>query len=179
MKSLLNQTLAAFICPLVLFLLAGSAHAQSSFWDDYDKTATEEPTKITVYRSESCGCCKRWIEHLEKHNFVIEDHIVSNPHQVKEALGLPFQLGSCHTAIVNDYVVEGHVPANDIKKLIADNPQHIAGLSVPQMPHGTPGMETGLRYDDFNVLSFSKDNKVNVFSSYKHINHGQYQQQNK
>jgi len=178
MKSVVKPALAAFICSLAFFLLAHSAHAQSSFWDDYENTATE-PTNIIVYRSESCGCCKRWIEHLEKHNFVIEDHVVSNPHQVKEALGLPYQLGSCHTAIVNDYVIEGHVPANDIKTLISTNPRHIAGLSVPQMPHGTPGMETGIRYDDFNVLSFSKDNKVNVFSSYKHINHGQYQQQNK
>jgi hypothetical protein len=177
MKRLSSPAFAALVSSIVLLLLANSINAQPSFWDDVEQTATE-PTKIIVYRSESCGCCKRWIEHLEKHNFIIEDHIVSNPHQVKQALGLPYQLGSCHTAIVNDYVIEGHVPAQDIKTLIAEKPKHIAGLSAPQMPHGTPGMETGLRYDDFSVLSYSKQNKISVFSSYKHINNGQYQKQN-
>ncbi len=160
----------------VLITSSVSVSAQPLFWDSFEKQQSE-PLTITVYRSPTCECCKRWIEHLEKHDFVVKDNIVTNTYNVKEAVGLPKQMASCHTAIVGDYVIEGHVPANDIKALLTDKPTTIIGLSVPQMPHGTPGMETSIRYDNFNVLSFSKDDKASIFSSYKHIKHGQYQKQ--
>jgi hypothetical protein len=176
MTHILKPTATIFVSLIAFFLMASSVNAQPSFWDDFEKTATE-PTTISVYRSPNCECCKHWISHLEKHDFIVEDNVVMNPYAVKEGVGLPKKMASCHTAIVGDYVIEGHVPANDIKQLLKESPNDIAGLAVPEMPHGTPGMETGLRYDDFNVLSFSKNNETGVFSGYKHISQGEYQKQ--
>ena len=159
-----------------LLISSFTVSAEPLFWDSFEKQQTE-PLTITDYRSASCQCCKRWIDHLEKHDFIVKDNIVTNTYDVKEAVGLPKQMASCHTAIVGDYVIEGHVPANDIKKLLTDKPTDIAGLSVPQMPHGTPGMETGMRYDDFNVISFTKQGETGIFQSYSHQKDGMYAKQ--
>jgi hypothetical protein len=101
---------------LFLFLLIPSlsASAEPLFWDSFEQQSSE-PLNITVYRSPSCQCCERWIAHLEKHNFIVDDKVVMNTYDVKEAVELPKKLASCHTAIIGDYVIEGHVPANDIK----------------------------------------------------------------
>jgi hypothetical protein len=85
---------------------------------------------------------------------------------LKQQYGIPSELASCHTAIINDYVIEGHVPADDIKQLLIDKPE-IAGLTVPAMPVGTPGMEMGNRKDSFRVLQFDKESKVQSFSEYR------------
>lgn len=161
------------IITLLLLVMTSAGFAQPLFWDSFENNQSEQIT-ITVYRSPTCQCCKRWIEHLEKHNFLVDDRIVMNTYDIKEGVGLPVQMASCHTAIVGDYVIEGHVPANDIKTLLRQQPTDIAGLSVPQMPHGTPGMETGLRYDDFNVISFTKQGKASIFRNYKHDTGGMY-----
>jgi len=157
---------------LVLLSTSLSTSAEPLFWDSFQKT-TSEPLTITVYRSPSCQCCKRWIAHLEKHDFIVNDNVVTNTYDVKEAVGLPKKLASCHTAIIGNYVIEGHVPANDIKTLITSK-SDLAGLAVPQMPHGTPGMETGARYDDFSVIGFTKQAKTRIFSVYKHTSSGHY-----
>jgi len=148
-----------------LMLLQPMAYAES-IWDPKQPPALiEKPLNITVYRSESCGCCKDWIDHLEKHNFKVDDIINNDMHTVKRELGLPGELASCHTGIIDGYVIEGHVPAQDIKRLV-NRRLDIAGLAVPRMPHGSPGMETG-RKDEFSVIAFDKKGNFEQFSHYK------------
>jgi hypothetical protein len=149
-----------------LLVLTQPAFAENVWDPKQSPTLAEKPLNITVYRSESCGCCKDWLNHLKKHNFVIEDITNEDINAVKLKLGLPTQLASCHTAVIDGYVIEGHVPAQDIKQLIQTKPDNIAGLSVPQMPHGTPGMETG-RKDDFYVVAFDKQGKMDAFNVYQ------------
>ncbi|MFN6567509.1 DUF411 domain-containing protein [Dendronalium sp. ChiSLP03b] len=119
----------------------------------------------TVYRSPECNCCGKWIDHLKTQGFEIEDFLTSDIEAVKQKYKVPDNLTSCHTAIVNGYVVEGHVPAEDIKRLLQEKPK-IAGLSVPHMPVGTPGMEIGNQKDPYTVFSFDNKSKVEVFNKY-------------
>lgn len=154
------------LLPLLLaILLAPHAFADSTWDPQQAPSLFSSPLNITVYHSKSCGCCKDWISHLEKHNFIIENIPSNDMHRVKNKLGVPAELASCHTALINGYVIEGHVPAEDIKHLVNSKPE-ITGLSVPQMPHGTPGMETG-RQDDFQVISFDNKGNYKRFNSYQ------------
>ncbi|MBW4561679.1 MAG: DUF411 domain-containing protein [Mojavia pulchra JT2-VF2] len=119
----------------------------------------------TVYRSPDCSCCSGWIDHLKAKGFEIKDFPIPDIQAVKQRYNLPDNLSSCHTAIVNGYVIEGHVPADDIKRLLQEKP-NVAGLSVPQMPVGTPGMEMGNQKDPFTVFSFDDKGSVAVFNRY-------------
>ncbi|QLE58540.1 DUF411 domain-containing protein [Nostoc sp. TCL26-01] len=119
----------------------------------------------TVYRSPDCSCCGGWIDHLKSQGFTVKDIPTTNIEAIKHKFNVPDNLTSCHTAIVDGYVIEGHVPAQDIKRLLQEKPQ-VAGLSVPQMPLGTPGMEIGDKKDPFSVLFFDQDHKVGVFSNW-------------
>lgn len=123
----------------------------------------KKPT-ITVYKDPSCGCCKSWIEHLIKHGYRVDAKDSPNMTEIKRTLGVPDALSACHTAVVNGYLIEGHVPAADIKRLLKNKPK-IAGLAVPGMPMGSPGME-GPRTQHYQVLSFDKAGKTKVFASY-------------
>ncbi|MDZ8227697.1 DUF411 domain-containing protein [Nostoc sp. ChiVER01] len=119
----------------------------------------------TVYHSPDCNCCGGWINHLKAQGFQITDFSTPDIETVKQKFNVPDNLSSCHTAIVNGYVIEGHVPADDIKRLLQEKP-NVTGLSVPQMPVGTPGMEMGDRKDPFSVLSFDSKDSVAVFNEY-------------
>lgn len=131
----------------------------------YMPAHAEQPTEITVYRSPSCSCCEGWIEHLKQNNFTIKDMPTEDMAALKTKYGVNDEMASCHTAIVNGYIVEGHVPADDIKMLLKTKPK-VVGISVPQMPSGTPGMEMGGRKDPYNVMSFDAENHTSVFKSY-------------
>ncbi|MGO1657401.1 MAG: DUF411 domain-containing protein [Marinobacter sp.] len=120
---------------------------------------------IHVYKSPTCTCCTAWIDHLEDNGFDVEATDTQNMNRVKIDAGLTRNLASCHTAFVGDYVIEGHVPADDIHKLLADAPQ-AAGLSVPGMPVGSPGMEMGDRKDQYQVLMFNEQGQTKVFSEH-------------
>lgn len=126
---------------------------------------TVEPIVIEVYRSPSCGCCSKWIAHLKENQFDVKDHVTNDVQVIKDKYGVPEKMASCHTALVNGYVVEGHVPAADIKKLLKLKPA-VIGISVPGMPSGTPGMEMGGKKDPYQVVSFDEEKKYEVFSSY-------------
>lgn len=104
---------------------------------------------VEVYKSPTCGCCSKWIDHLRDHGFTVNAHDVGNK-EARARAGISPSLGSCHTAMVNGYAIEGHVPARDIKRLLRERPQAV-GLAVPEMPHGSPGME-GARSDPYDVL---------------------------
>ena len=118
---------------------------------------------IEVYKSASCGCCEGWIKHLQDNGFSVNAHDVASPGDYRDKFGMPQALGSCHTALVQGYVIEGHVPASEIRQLLAQRPK-AKGLAVPAMPLGTPGME-GPRSDPYDVLLVQADGR---YSTYRH-----------
>lgn len=121
---------------------------------------------VTVYKSATCGCCKAWVSHLEENGFSVEAHDVGNMLEYKQKAKLGAGMGSCHTAFVDGYAVEGHVPAKDLKRLLLEKPD-ISGLTVPRMPMGSPGMEVeGQPADPYQVLSYKDGEEVGVFSDY-------------
>lgn len=119
---------------------------------------------VTVYKDPSCGCCKAWIAYLQRHGYRIDARDTDNLAEVKTNLGVPAALSGCHTALVGGYIIEGHVPAEDIAKLLATKPR-IAGLAVPGMPAGSPGME-GMPATHYKVIAFTKSGVTSVFASH-------------
>ncbi|MGR9053127.1 MAG: DUF411 domain-containing protein, partial [Gammaproteobacteria bacterium] len=125
------KTIVSLVFGTIL-LLANAAYAEQT------------ETEVVVYRSPSCGCCGKWIEHLRENNFNVKEIAVDDMSVIKKRYGVPNNLASCHTALVDGYVVEGHVPASDIKALLSSKAK-INGIAVPGMPTGSPGMEMGGR----------------------------------
>jgi hypothetical protein len=125
----------------------------------------EGPIGMRVYMSPTCGCCSVWVEHLEENGFEVETVLRHDMGEVKASLGIAPQLSSCHTGVVNGYLVEGHVPASDIRAFLAEAPEAL-GLAVPGMPIGSPGMEMGDRVDPYDVLVLQTDGSTRVMSSY-------------
>lgn len=121
------------------------------------------PIKITVYKTATCGCCKDWVTHLVKNGFSPTVHDLDDLTETKTNLHVPPALASCHTAVVGRYVIEGHVPADLIKKLVADKPTTIIGLAVPGMVPGSPGMETGQK-EPYDVIAFTAEGKRSVYA---------------
>lgn len=149
---------------LLLALITTPTWAANPVWLN---GKTDDSHEITVYRSATCGCCKGWISHLKDHNFEVKDVVVTNINDYKAKYNVPIKASSCHTARINGVTIEGHVPAQDIKNLLAQKNDDIRLLTVPAMPSGTPGMDTpGASKDAFNVYSIDKDDKVGVYKSY-------------
>ena len=112
--------------------------------------------EVIVYKSPSCGCCAKWVDHMRDAGFEVKVNNTSDVYPIKQEYGLPRGMGSCHTAIVDGYVIEGHVPANDVQRLLAEKP--IArGLAVPGMPIGSPGMEQGSYKERYEVILFGPE----------------------
>ena len=121
---------------------------------------------VAVYKDAACGCCSQWVEHLRTHGFTATATNVDDLDAVKAKHNVPSRVRSCHTAVVDGYVIEGHVPAADIQKLLKERPA-IAGLAVPAMPVGSPGMEVpGVPPQPYDVLVLHKDGRTGTFSSY-------------
>jgi len=120
--------------------------------------------EILVYKSPTCGCCKKWVKHLEKEGFKVTTKDYRDMKPIKKRFGVKPQFQSCHTAKVGKYFIEGHVSASDIKKLLKEKPD-IKGLSAPGMPMGSPGME-GRRKDKYNVIAIDRDNNTTVYSKH-------------
>ena len=150
---------AAMLLPFFL----SPAFATNEFWQ---QGMTDQRHQITVYRSATCGCCKGWIAHLREHNFDVKDVTVSDVEPHKRELGVPPQAASCHTAVVEGVTIEGHVPAQDIKRLLSsEHNQRL--LTVPAMPSGSPGMDTpDAPKQAFKVFAISNDDQVSVFNEY-------------
>jgi hypothetical protein len=125
--------------------------------------ASVAPPVVTVYKDASCDCCGRWVKHLSSNGFVVTTRDVLNIEEVKRTMGVPAGLESCHTAVVGKYVVEGHVPADVVKKMLAEKPA-IQGIAVPGMPNGSPGMEMGGKADKYDVIAFTRDGKKSVYA---------------
>jgi len=123
-----------------------------------------DPILVTVYKNESCGCCNSWVAHLRQSGFRVDARDVDNLGPVKDRVGVPIGMGACHTAEVGGYFVEGHVPAADIKRLLAERPD-AKGLTVPGMPVGSPGMETPTgEVQPYDVILVARDGSTSVFS---------------
>lgn len=122
---------------------------------------------VEMYQDPYCGCCTDWADHLREAGFEVQQHKTRDMRSIKIENGVTPELASCHTALVDGYVIEGHVPAADIQRLLEERPD-VIGLTVPGMPHGSPGMETG-RYDDYAVLTWQHDDRTpEIFSEYTH-----------
>ena len=137
----------------VLALLAGTAVAR--------RTPTSSGPVVTVYKSPSCGCCAKWIDHMRAAGFTVNVHATDDLSEVMSSFGVPSALGSCHTASVGGYVIEGHVPADLVKRLLAEHPA-VTGLAVPGMVAGSPGMEQG-RAQPYDVIAWDKQGHTKVY----------------
>ncbi|OYY59459.1 MAG: metal-binding protein, partial [Hydrogenophilales bacterium 28-61-11] len=118
--------------------------------------AAPDQLTVDVYKSPTCGCCSKWVDHLKANGFKVRSHDTHDVVAHKARLGVPYGYGSCHTAEVGGYLVEGHVPAKDIKRLLKEKPR-ARGLAVPAMPIGSPGMEEGSRKDPYEVFLVNRD----------------------
>jgi len=133
----------------LLFAMFGVAHAADT---------------IEVWKDPGCGCCTKWVDHLQAAGFKVRTHEVNDMNAARARNGVPQALGSCHTARVGGYALEGHVPAADIKRLLRERPK-ASGLAVPGMPLGSPGMEAD-RTQTYDVLLFTADGRTRVYRHY-------------
>lgn len=127
-------------------------------------TAPGTGTAITVYKSASCGCCAKWVDHLKANGFTPAVHDDEGMDAIKDEMGVPRDVRSCHTALLGRYLVEGHVPASDLRRLLAEQPD-ITGLAAPGMPASSPGMAApGAAHEPYEVLGFTRNGKTTVFA---------------
>lgn len=139
------------ILVLALSFLVGTAAAES----------------ITVYKSPTCGCCAEWVKIMESKGHKVKIKHPSNLERTKSDLGVPKRLGSCHTAVINGYLFEGHIPEQDILSFLANPPAGAKGLAVPGMPQMSPGMAPhGKEYSDFKVIGFNVSGKLSLVNQY-------------
>lgn len=143
---------------ITAFALLGLLSAYSSS----NAAAAAKPVTIKVYKTPQCGCCKSWVDHVRKNGFQVETVDMPDLSMVKAKYGVKPELQACHTAVVNGYVVEGHVPADVIQKLIRERPA-VAGIAVPGMPRGSPGMDAAFK-QAYEVYSFDKSGKAKVYA---------------
>lgn len=147
---------------LAIFILAACTTSVA----DQQASDLEQTSVITVYKVATCGCCSKWGGYLEESGFTVLVEEVQDFGAVKDQYQVPAQLQSCHTAILDGYVIEGHVPLREIERLLEQRP-HIIGIAVPGMPPGSPGMEVeGLDFGTFDVISFDWSGNTEVFASY-------------
>ncbi len=150
--------LPAFV--LMTFLLSGGAWWALSKSDP----VIAKPGEVIVYKSPTCGCCAKWVNHMRQAGFEVTVNDTSDLDAVKQQYGVPYGMGSCHTAVVDGYVIEGHVPATDVKRFLLEKPD-AAGLAVPGMPIGSPGMEQGDYRERYAVLLFGEKG-TKIFSKH-------------
>lgn len=134
---------------------------------DLKEISDDSTGTITVYKSPTCGCCSMWESHLTKAGFRVVSKPTENMAEIRKQYNVPDNMQSCHTAVVDGYVIEGHVPADDVKKLLNERPAGILGLAAPGMPQKSPGMQPeGEKPADYDVFSFDKEGNTKVFASY-------------
>lgn len=155
MKEKIGLELRHFFVFSLLFVILCFASVQSL-----------KAEEIVVYKSPTCGCCDDWVTHLEAEGFSVTAHNKDDMNSIKKLLGVKSHLASCHTATVAGYVIEGHVPAADIKRLLKEKPE-VVGLTAPGMPRHSPGMQpVGEKPKDYTVLMFNDKGQSNVFTAY-------------
>lgn len=145
---------------LLLAAWLGLLAAATATAGDYDAAKD-----ITVYKNPNCGCCTKWVNYLEDHGYNVTVEEKRDVYEVKAELGVPENLAACHTAIIDGYVVEGHITHRDIQRLLLLRPD-VKGIAVPGMPVGTPGMEVGDIKHPYNVISFDENGMMQVFAKH-------------
>lgn len=124
-----------------------------------------EGKKMTVYKSPYCGCCTKWIDIMKTKGFEVKTIMSNNMNEIKSKVGISKNMASCHTAIVDGYVIEGHVDYSAVKKMLTEKP-NIIGITVPGMPVGSPGMEQGNMKQAYNVLSINKNGSLAIYEKH-------------
>ena len=123
----------------------------------------QSQTVIEIWKTPTCGCCALWVNHMRANGFRPTVHDVPDVSPIKRKLGVPAALESCHTAVVDGFAIEGHVPADVVRTMLKERPR-IAGIAVAGMPMGSPGMEQGPRKDPYNVVAFDKAGRTSVYA---------------
>ena len=156
MKVLTARSARALVL-VVLALSTPVAHGQQK--------PTPVKPHLTVYKSPTCGCCGKWVEYMRANGFAATVTDMPDVSPIKTKHGVPARLASCHTTLVGGYVIEGHVPVEDIRRLLKEKPA-VVGLAAPGMPAGSPGMDVP-NSPPYDVVSFDKDGRTRVFASHK------------
>lgn len=155
---------------LVFLLGLGAYFGGRAFLGEESVIATAGKTDIRMFQTPDCACCEDWAEHpdMRKHGFRVEAEVLRAPEvaETKERLGVPIHLSSCHTAVVEGYVVEGHVPPAEIRSLLDEGPDDVLGLAVPGMPPGSPGMEVPGQRERYSVLVFGENDWTQIYANY-------------
>ena len=161
-----SMVIAFSVAALALF---GAAHIGSvRLQPDLEAAVQQKPAGplVEVFKTPTCGCCSQWVEHMRKNGFTVRATDLNDLTQIKKSRGVPDQVQSCHTAVVNGYVVEGHVPAADVQRMLKEKPS-IAGIAVGGMPAGSPGMDfPGVTAQPYDVMSFDKSGATRVFAKH-------------
>lgn len=143
----------------------------SSFLMAKDSTSSTsqvgQTKKMKVYESPTCGCCGIWSEYMSKNGFEVEEIKTLDFMKIKEQYNIKPELMSCHTAVVDGYIIEGHTPYDEVKRLLEEKPKDVIGLSTPGMPQGSPGMEQGMKDDIYDVILLYKDGTSKVYATYR------------
>lgn len=165
-----SKVFSAGLLAASLVLVGCTAAQNSRQLTSENVTATAEAqavlaSEITVFRSPTCGCCGKWIDHAEAAGFQVKDEVTEDMSAIKQQYGVPQNLTSCHTTVVGDYVVEGHVPVEDVQRLLVEKPD-VAGIAVPGMPIGSPGMESGDYTEPYTVFSFTESGETAAFAEH-------------
>lgn len=156
---------------LVLVMMGVTACSDNASVENKQSSPVQSTEQVTldVYKSPTCECCGRWVSDIDSKGFDATTHHPANMNLVKQKLGIAPQYQSCHTGVSKEgYVFEGHIPADVMQKFLAEKPKDALGLSVPGMPAGSPGMEMGNRYDDYDVLLLKKDGSAQVYARIRH-----------
>lgn len=156
-----------FVLGISMLCVGVCAHAEDKPNADTARSTTAGPSaeKVMVHKNAGCGCCEHWVSHMQRYGFDVTAQNVENMNSIKERVGVPPGMGSCHTAEVGGYFIEGHVPAEEVKRLLVERPK-AKGLTVPGMPTGSPGMEQGDRIDPYEVHLVHEDGTTSVYAKY-------------
>ncbi|RED15915.1 DUF411 domain-containing protein [Parasphingopyxis lamellibrachiae] len=155
-----------FLVTIPIALTACSAGADELLSREAENPASSSALPLmVVYKTPTCGCCGDWIDHLRGEGFGVRVHDVADTTPMAQRLGVPNTMRSCHTAEIDGYAIEGHVPAREIHRLLTERPE-AAGLAVPGMPLGSPGMEMGDRRDAYAVLLFDRSGRIENYAQY-------------
>lgn len=155
----IRHCLKVLLPVMVIAVMAFAAEAMGM-----EPAPAAAPIPVTVYKTPNCGCCTLWAEHMQENGFAVDVKMVSETQSLRSHLGIPDRLASCHTAVVGDYWVEGHVPADLIARLLAESPSHVEGIAAPGMPLGSPGMEAP-NASTYEVVTLDDQGAVEVYET--------------
>jgi len=159
---MMPRSIAAAVASAVVLIVGASVAVVSS---QSGKAAANKPS-VAVFKSPTCGCCAKWNEHMTAAGYAVTSRDMTDMTAVKDEHRVPSSLRSCHTALVSGYVIEGHVPADVVAKLLAERPAGVVGIAVPGMPAGSPGMESADGFKTpYQVMAFTKDGQSRVYAS--------------